>query len=94
MAALSPERFPILGTPTTWTPGTNSLQPRDNVPMARICAAWAHLAANRDEKLPRKPLPATPPTRPATHWGEDFGLQASGFWFGSSASCRSPESGA
>jgi len=42
------------------------LQPRDNVQMATIVAGWAYLAANRDEKLPRKPMPATPPTRPTT----------------------------
>jgi Zn-dependent M28 family amino/carboxypeptidase len=43
------------------------LQPRDNVQMATICAAWAYLAANRDDKLPRKPLATAPPTRPTTH---------------------------
>ncbi|MGE5362383.1 MAG: M20/M25/M40 family metallo-hydrolase [Bacteroidales bacterium] len=32
------------------------LQPRDNMQMATIVAGWAYLAANRDEKLPRKPL--------------------------------------
>ncbi len=42
------------------------LQPRDNVQMATIVAGFAYLAANRDEKLPRKPM-ATPPTRPTTH---------------------------
>jgi len=33
------------------------LQPRDNMQMATIAAAFAYLAANRDEMLPRKPLP-------------------------------------
>lgn len=31
------------------------LQPRDNIQMATIVAGFAYLAANRDEKLPRKP---------------------------------------
>jgi hypothetical protein len=43
------------------------LQPNDNMQMATICAAWAYLAANRDAKLPRKPMPATAPTRPTQH---------------------------
>jgi Zn-dependent M28 family amino/carboxypeptidase len=34
------------------------LQPRDCMQMATIAAGFAYLAANRDEKLPRKPLPA------------------------------------
>jgi Zn-dependent M28 family amino/carboxypeptidase len=34
------------------------LQPRDNIQMATIVAGFAYLAANRDEMLPRKPLPA------------------------------------
>jgi len=34
------------------------LQPADNVQMATIVAGFAYLAANRDERLPRKPLPA------------------------------------
>jgi Zn-dependent M28 family amino/carboxypeptidase len=39
------------------------LQPRDNMQMATIVAGWAYLAANRDEKLPRKPMaPAAPRT--------------------------------
>jgi carboxypeptidase Q len=43
------------------------LQPNDVTKMATIAAGFAYLAANRDEKLPRKPLPATAaPTRPAT----------------------------
>jgi len=33
------------------------LQPRDNIQMATIVAGFAYLAANRDEKMPRKPLP-------------------------------------
>lgn len=33
------------------------LQPRDNMQMATIVAGFAYLAANREEKLPRKPLP-------------------------------------
>jgi carboxypeptidase Q len=33
------------------------LQPRDCMQMATIAAGFAYLAANRDEKLPRKPLP-------------------------------------
>jgi carboxypeptidase Q len=33
------------------------LQPRDNIQMATIVAAFAYLAANREEMLPRKPLP-------------------------------------
>ena len=35
------------------------LQPSDMMKNATIAAAFAYLAANRDEKLPRKPLPAT-----------------------------------
>jgi carboxypeptidase Q len=31
------------------------LQPRDNIQMATIVAGFAYLAANRDEKMPRKP---------------------------------------
>jgi hypothetical protein len=34
------------------------LQPNDVVKMATIAAGFAYLTANRDEKLPRKPLPA------------------------------------
>jgi hypothetical protein len=34
------------------------LQPNDMMKNATIAAAFAYLAANRDEKLPRKPLPA------------------------------------
>jgi len=34
------------------------LQPRDCMQMATIAAGFAYLAANREEKLPRKPLPA------------------------------------
>jgi len=34
------------------------LQPNDVMRMATIAAGWAYLAANRDEKLPRKPLVA------------------------------------
>jgi carboxypeptidase Q len=34
------------------------LQPSDMMKNATIAAAFAYLAANRDEKLPRKPLPA------------------------------------
>ncbi len=34
------------------------LQPSDVMKMATIAAGFAYLAANRDEKLPRKPLPA------------------------------------
>ncbi len=34
------------------------LQPNDVVKMSTIAAGWAYLAANRDEMLPRKPLPA------------------------------------
>jgi len=34
------------------------LQPRDNMQMATIVAGFAYLAANRDERMPRKPLPA------------------------------------
>lgn len=37
------------------------LQPTDMMKNATIAAAFAYLAANRDEKLPRKPLPAPPP---------------------------------
>jgi hypothetical protein len=36
------------------------LQPGDVKKMATIVAGFAYLAANRDEILPRKPLPATP----------------------------------
>ena len=35
------------------------LQPNDCVKMATIAAGFAYLAANRDEPLPRKPLPTT-----------------------------------
>jgi hypothetical protein len=35
------------------------LQPSDMMKNATIAAAFAYLAANRDEKLPRKPLPTT-----------------------------------
>ncbi len=35
------------------------LQPNDVTRMATIAAGFAYLAANRDEKLPRKPLPAS-----------------------------------
>jgi len=35
------------------------LQPTDMMKNATIAAAFAYLAANRDEKLPRKPLPVT-----------------------------------
>lgn len=33
------------------------LQPNDVIKMSTIVAGWAYLAANRDEKIPRKPLP-------------------------------------
>ncbi len=39
------------------------LQPNDMMKNATIAAAFAYLTANRDEKLPRKPLPATSPGR-------------------------------
>ena len=35
------------------------LQPTDMMKNATIAAAFAYLTANRDEKLPRKPLPVT-----------------------------------
>jgi Zn-dependent M28 family amino/carboxypeptidase len=41
------------------------LQPRDCMQMATISAGWAYLAANRDEKLPRKVL-TVPTTRGTT----------------------------
>ncbi len=41
------------------------LQPNDVMKMATISAAFAYLAANRDEKLPRKPLPAGAVAAPA-----------------------------
>ena len=34
------------------------LQPNDCMKMATITAGFAYLAANRDEPLPRKPLPS------------------------------------
>ncbi len=34
------------------------LQPNDVMKMSTIVAGWAYLAANRDERLPRKPMPA------------------------------------
>ena len=34
------------------------LQPGDMMKNATIAASFAYLAANRDEKLPRKPMPA------------------------------------
>ena len=37
---------------------------------ATIAAAFAYLAANRDEKLPRKPLPATATGRGGRGSGE------------------------
>jgi hypothetical protein len=43
------------------------LQPNDNMQMATIVAGWAYLAANRDARIPRKPMPATAPTRPTQH---------------------------
>ena len=39
-----------------WT-STSGCSPRDNIQMATIVAGFAYLAANRDEKMPRKPLP-------------------------------------
>ena len=36
------------------------LQPSDMMKNATIAAAFAYLAANRDEKLPRKPFAAAP----------------------------------
>ena len=42
------------------------LQPNDMMKNATIAAAFAYLTANRDEKLPRKPLPATSPGRGGT----------------------------
>ena len=39
------------------------LQPSDIMKMATIVAGFAYLAANRDEKLPRKPMPAPTPVR-------------------------------
>jgi Zn-dependent M28 family amino/carboxypeptidase len=41
------------------------LQPNDVMKMATITAGFAYLAANRDEKLPRKPLPAGAVAAPA-----------------------------
>ena len=38
--------------------GYDRLQPSDMMKNATIAASFAYLAANRDEKLPRKPLPA------------------------------------
>jgi carboxypeptidase Q len=43
------------------------LQPRDNMQMATIVAGWAYLAANRDEKLPRKPMAAAPAAPRTNH---------------------------
>ena len=34
------------------------LQPNDVIKMSTIVAGFAYLAANRDEMIPRKPLPA------------------------------------
>jgi len=45
------------------------LQPADMMKNATIAAAFAYLAANRDEKLPRKPLPATVTGRGTTSTG-------------------------
>jgi Zn-dependent M28 family amino/carboxypeptidase len=43
------------------------LQPTDMMKNATIAAAFAYLTANRDEKLPRKPLPKPqPPVRTTT----------------------------
>jgi carboxypeptidase Q len=39
------------------------LQPADMMKNATIAAAFAYLAANRDEKLPRKPMPTPAPGR-------------------------------
>jgi carboxypeptidase Q len=39
------------------------LQPNDVMRMSTIVAGWAYLAANRDEKLPRKPMPVPAATR-------------------------------
>jgi hypothetical protein len=41
------------------------LQPNDVQKMATIAAGFAYLAANRDEKLPRKPLTVPVAGRPA-----------------------------
>ena len=41
------------------------LQPDDMQKMATIVAGFAYLAANRDEKLPRKPLTVPVAGRPA-----------------------------
>ena len=42
------------------------LQPRDNMQMATIVAGFAYLAANRDQKLPRKPV-VLATSKPTTH---------------------------
>ncbi|RPJ69535.1 MAG: M20/M25/M40 family metallo-hydrolase, partial [Acidobacteria bacterium] len=39
------------------------LQPSDVTRMATIVAGFAYLAANRDEMIPRKPMPTAPPMR-------------------------------
>ena len=46
------------------------LQPNDMMKNATIAATFAYLAANRDEKLPRKPLPATGAGRGGRGTGE------------------------
>ena len=45
------------------------LQPADMMRNATIAAAFAYLAANRDDKLPRKPMPA-PAAAPLTELGD------------------------
>ena len=46
------------------------LQPNDMMKNATIAAGFAYLAANRDEKLPRKPLPTTGGGRRGTGAGQ------------------------
>ena len=50
--------------------GYERLQPSDMMKNATIAASFAYLAANRDEKLPRKPLPTTGGGRRGTGAGQ------------------------
>jgi hypothetical protein len=46
------------------------IQPQDMIRNAAIVAAFAYQAANRDEKLPRKPLPKPQPAAPRSTSGQ------------------------
>ena len=62
-AALSPQTYLPHGLSLD---SYERLQPNDMMKNATIAAAFAYLTANRDEKLPRNPLPATATGRGTT----------------------------